>query len=859
MAKANNINNEWVLSQVISASGSTEKTFDTAGTFIDKNIKVETIVPGGSYSLTTTASGTITPTVSISSGSTYGFTSGTLTGNYLTIDPDATVKSNWAANYSISGGFLSTQSGSITGTPTIETGQNYYVPIVTPTFTGGQISLTSYTNEVTTVPQVTINASGSFITQSAYGVTTTPPSGTDGTNYLTIDGTGSVTTTGKATANVKAEATSTVKYSNSGGVIAAHNNQDTGVRAVGTSLTPKEVSITPNIIDNFSPLYIPITSVTVPNSVGVGTNNTSNTISTNMAASGTTGSYYIDASAGGNAVSNSVAYSTGKGAIAQTNGIVQGSSTPFSISATRIYIKSLTATVSGSNTVNPQAAVNGTNVTLSSETNNGISVTATGGGTAEASANAVVNQAGYASGGTIGSNSSINGSLATTNDTKYITAVTVPANQGFSLTTNANTSANAACGTVTITNGNYHPMTVNNNSNGTITFNNSGTTNMTNRGTTNITSFNSGNGTVNINAYTSGTNTLTGNKSIVSNGRWVSQTVTAGTSTETYYGAITVNPASSITAASATITLGGTATTPTIARDNSNTSISGALLDTTTTKPNSGYYIAVKATAPATTPTRTVSINPTGFLSSSSQITFNGTIASATSSNYYIPVRGASGTINPSGQIGYLNINKITTGTNSGTATASNAITTTKPTGYYISLQPVGSGTASATRVVNTTGYLADANQLSVSSANINSTSGSIFYVPITSAAGAVSLTKGDGACDISTANNVEYAATNTYNNNISVTFAGSGTVSGTVNLTTAGYLGNANQITTSSTTSNPATSQKFITGVKLVAPSSGQSHFKLQIPNGSTTEWITWYFHCDSSGNVYIDDTAPS
>ena len=70
-------------------------------------------------------------------------------------------------------------------------------------------------------------------------------------------------------------------------------------------------------------------------------------------------------------------------------------------------------------------------------------------------------------------------------------------------------------------------------------------------------------------------------------------------------GVATVN--ATIPAAAATVVLKGTASNPTIAIDSANDNILASTA--TTTKPSSGYYAAVKATAPATTltPTTTAS------------------------------------------------------------------------------------------------------------------------------------------------------------------------------------------------------------------------------------------------------------
>lgn len=96
----------------------------------------------------------------------------------------------------------------------------------------------------------------------------------------------------------------------------------------------------------------------------------------------------------------------------------------------------------------------------------------------------------------------------------------------------------------------------------------------------------------------------------------------------------------SIPAASATVTASGTASSPTVAIDTANDNISVGTI--TTTKPSSGYYAAVKATAPKTTVTQTVTVGTNGYLGNKSEITASGEISAKTGVDYYVPITGAS-------------------------------------------------------------------------------------------------------------------------------------------------------------------------------------------------------------------------
>lgn len=84
----------------------------------------------------------------------------------------------------------------ITVTPTAQAGTTtkYRIPIVTPAGTGGGLTVNggSITNLSGTAPSVTPSATGTFLPSGTgnvggtYGVTTSTPTGTDGTNYVTI-------------------------------------------------------------------------------------------------------------------------------------------------------------------------------------------------------------------------------------------------------------------------------------------------------------------------------------------------------------------------------------------------------------------------------------------------------------------------------------------------------------------------------------------------------------------------------------------------------------------------------------------------------------------------------------------------
>ena len=131
---------------------------------------------------------------------------------------------------------------------------------VDPLFDGGGLSVSSFVSNLTG-PTVTVDSSGTFKSATSYGVTSTAPSGTDGTNYLTIDGSATVTTKG----SVKASASATRDAVLYNGAYAGYLNKEDNTEVLATATTSKTsdaFEIGAIITDSFKPLYIPIVSVT---------------------------------------------------------------------------------------------------------------------------------------------------------------------------------------------------------------------------------------------------------------------------------------------------------------------------------------------------------------------------------------------------------------------------------------------------------------------------------------------------------------------------------------------------------------------------------------------------------------------
>ena len=141
------------------------------------------------------------------------------------------------------------------------------------------------------------------------------------------------------------------------------------------------------------------------------------------------------------------------------------------------------------------------------------------------------------------------GSLGSTNGTAYyVTAVTMPKDKGFTVTTTADTALDTTSD-LDVTNNAYRRVDITNKANGTVIVTNSGNVTVSSGSTTA--------GNLTVTAYNS-SNSSEANKSIVSAGKWVATSVSAA---GTYYGRVTVGSGSatapaSISGSSATVSTG---------------------------------------------------------------------------------------------------------------------------------------------------------------------------------------------------------------------------------------------------------------------------------------------------------------
>jgi hypothetical protein len=155
---------------------------------------------------------------------------------------------------------------------------------VDPTFAGGGVTATAG-GSVTTAPKVTVTQSISSAASTTFGFVTTAPSGTEGTNYLKIDASGTPTA-GSVKATADASSAAVVFAQAVAGNIAKEAN---AVARAGQSATQstKDVTVTPTVVDNASPVYVPVVTPTfsggtVSGSASVAVTNPTVTVSTAM-------------------------------------------------------------------------------------------------------------------------------------------------------------------------------------------------------------------------------------------------------------------------------------------------------------------------------------------------------------------------------------------------------------------------------------------------------------------------------------------------------------------------------------------------------------------------------------------------
>lgn len=447
-------------------------TFNTANTFVDKNIRIQ-IHPG-----------TISPYFDNTNLATY-FDAGTAGSNSISITPKAT-----AVN-----GFINTLTSSNAQTGTAQ----YY--------TIKQAVVAADTADVALFSTDGSNAGVNISAIVGTKTTTEPSSG----YYLAFKGSGNsqITTAGWVATGSLTSTTSGAKYFP---ITAAAITASSTNATATTTVAPGTVSISKNTTavtnktrlndDDNDIYYKPVTATTNIDTyyIAIKANAAANSTGTTSSISGTTTASVTTAGYAPTSL-------TGSGSV---SGTATAKTSSKDSSVYYIPIPTAVATITGTNTVSPSASLSSSNVTLS-DTNNGISVTATGGGTASVTASANITTAGYVPSGEGFKTQTLNAANNTITATKYISAITIPANKSLTITNN-----------------------------GTATMTTSGTANITSTGTTTVTSNSTSAGTITIAAKTAAGDSSNTSQVVVQNGLWKTTAITAA---GTYYGRVTVGSA----------------------------------------------------------------------------------------------------------------------------------------------------------------------------------------------------------------------------------------------------------------------------------------------------------------------------
>ena len=297
-----------------------------------------------------------------------------------------------------------------------------------------------------------------------------------------------------------------------------------------------------------------------------------------------------------------------------------------------------------------------------------------------------------------------------------------------------------------------------------------------------------------------------------------------------------------------TVTATKAATKPTIAK--TTTTASGATNvggsnTISTSAPSSGFFISVQATAPVTSSfTTTKTVNTAGYISANTQITATNIATTATTGDvYYLPITTGVAQANTA------SVTKVATdGSAAGvniTGVIGTATTTEPSSGYYAAF--TGSGSSKVT----TAGWFP--------TGALPAATSSTTYFPVTGA----SFTFSGGALNnkAATATLSSGFITDTadnWHNGLTILAKGTAGRAAVTYTNTAGYYAAHSSATNASSAVSASTwdgTTYYIKGIKLTAPSSGKTCFDLTIPNGNTTDFITWHFEVDTAGNVLVTD----
>ena len=158
---------------------------------------------------------------------------------------------------------------------------------------------------------------------------------------------------------------------------------------------------------------------------------------------------------------------------------------------------------------------------------------------------------------------------------------------------------------------------------------------------------------------------------------------------------------------------------------------------------------------------------------------------------------------------------------------------------------------------VTKAGYTPTVSETNDARVDINPTISGGSTVYIKRAVGEISLTAGNGTCSMNSNANVTVADSNSYNNGIWITFKGGGSATASASIAEEGYAPTDLDFSgTTSVTCTDAMATKYIQGVTLNKPASGESKFSITVPNGNN-DTITFVFHVNTNGEVVVDNST--
>lgn len=246
----------------------------------------------------------------------------------------------------------------------------------------------------------------------------------------------------------------------------------------------------------------------------------------------------------------------------------------------------------------------------------------------------------------------------------------------------------------------------------------------------------------------------------------------------------------------------------------------------TTAEPTDGYYAAFTGSGSS-------KVTKAGWFPT-------GALTAATSTTTYFPITEAE----------LASEGAVTTNASVVTTNSTNMTTATSGTYYYEVKNTANAGTVQTKYKVTTAGYAPARNATNSGTVSITPTKTNDAKIYIPTATLTVTKTSGTGACSYTSGSSANVTVSDTDTSGVKIAFTGSGTVTAQANVTGAGYRPIANNIASGSNLpSGDKIATKYITGVKVTPGKT----FTIQVPNGNTTDYISFVFTVDASGNVTV------